>query len=250
MEAKLNQIIAVEKGIKSQVFSHMSQLHKINQKTDLFNGMDKKYEPKDDGGEPMPSEKKRVQYIAKEVLREVDRSLTDLMSVTARKDWTNCTATADVIIDGNVILPKAPITYLLFLEKQVTDIRTFVSNVPTLDPAENWKLDAASGLYKSDDVKRTKTSKEETPIVLYDATEFHPAQTQMVTKDVVVGYWTEVKHSGAMPLPEKKALMQRVEKLLRAIKEAREEANTIQEVKAPDVGSIIFGYLLPEAKGE
>lgn len=248
--AKLNQIIAVEKGIKSQVMSDLSQMHKVNQKAELFNGFDKQYKPKDEEGEKMPAEAKRVQYLAKEVLRGVERSLSSLMQVTARKDWTNCTAKADVVVDKKVLLAGVPITYLLFLEKNVTDIRTFVANLPVLDPSEDWNYDSKSELFKTDPVQTQKTSKQETPVVLYDATEHHPAQTAMVTKDIVIGYWNTVKHSGAFPMSQKKELLERVEKLLVAIKEAREEANTIEEVQAPNVGEAIFGYLLPQAKKE
>lgn len=249
MTAKLNQIIAVEKGVKSQTTSVISELHKVNQKDALFNGMHKAYQPKDDEGETLPPESKRVQYQADEVVRVLERSMSDLMSITARKDWTNCTATADVVVDGNVLLKDVPITYLLFLEKNVQDIRTFVSNIPVLDPAENWKLDKESGLYKSDPISRNRTFKDQVPIVLYDATPEHPAQTQIISKDVVVGTWTEVRSSGAMPITKKKEIAERVEKLLRAIKEAREQANVIEEVQSPDVGAAIFGYLVPQEKG-
>jgi hypothetical protein len=37
--------------------------------------------------------------------------------------------------------------------------------------------------------------------VLYDATEHHPAQTQLISEDVIVGWWETVKHSGAIPRP-------------------------------------------------
>ncbi len=36
--AKLNQIIAIEKGIKSKAYAHVTELHKACQKPDLFNG--------------------------------------------------------------------------------------------------------------------------------------------------------------------------------------------------------------------
>lgn len=247
-KAKLNQIIAVEKGIKSDTFSRLSTINKVVQKQELFNGFDKKYDPKDEDGDTLPAESKRVQYSANEVLKDVERSMSALMKITARKDWTNCQAKADVVVDGNTLIKDAPITYLLFLEKQITDLKTLVANMPVIDLGEKWELDGKSGLYKSEEIKRQRTSKEQTPIVLYDATPEHPAQTQIITKDVVVGYWKETKHSGSMALSEKKKLFAKIENLLQSIKEAREEANTIHEVDSPDVGEAIFGYLLPETQ--
>ncbi len=82
---KLNQIIAIEKGIKSRVYSNISELNKVIQKPDLFNGFSKQYQKKDEDSEELPPEKKRVQFVATEVLRDVERTLSELMDVTARK---------------------------------------------------------------------------------------------------------------------------------------------------------------------
>ena len=42
--AKLNQIIAIEKGIKSRVYGDLTELNKAIQKPDLFNGFQKTYQ--------------------------------------------------------------------------------------------------------------------------------------------------------------------------------------------------------------
>lgn len=244
MTTKLNQIIAIEKGIKARSYSDLSELNKIVQKPDLFNGFSKQYQSKDDDGETLPPENKRVQFVTTDVLRSVERSLSELFDVTARKDYTNCVAKADVVVDDEVIVTQAPVSFLLFMEKQLTDIRTFVSNLPVLDESENWKKDDNSGLYKTDDVQTHRTKKVIKPIVLYPATPEHPAQTQLVNEDVIAGFWTMVKTSGAMPKPAKQKLQEKVEKLLRATKEAREYANISDEVTVPEVGSSIFNYIL------
>ena len=187
---KLNQIIAIEKGIKSKAHSEASELHKLNQKADLFNGFAKNYQPNDEEGEALPPENKRVQYESREVLRQLERTQTELMEITARKDWTNVTARADVKIDDLVVVAQAPITYLLFLEKQLTDVRTFVANLPVLESSEDWEKDTNSGLFKTKPVKTHRTQTVQKPLVLYHATAEHPAQTQMSTEAVIVGFWT------------------------------------------------------------
>jgi hypothetical protein len=243
MTSKLNQVIAIEKGIKARVYGEVTELNKAIQKPELFNGFSKLYEKKDDDGEELPPEKKRVQFVANDVLRSVERSLTHLLNVTAIKDWSNCVAKADVSVDGVVIIPKAPVSFLLFMEKQLTDMRTLVGNLPVLDEAENWTKDPNSGLYKTEATKTHRTKKVQKPIVLYPATTEHPAQTQMVTEDVIAGFWSQTKQSGAMPKPERQVIADRVEKLLQAVKRAREEANGHDEVTTPSVGSLVFGYL-------
>jgi hypothetical protein len=242
--AKLNQIIAIEKGIKSHAFSELSQLNKAVQKEDLFNGFERKYAPLADDGEKLPPESKRVQYTVEDVLRNLDRELSTLFEVTARKDYTNCIARSDVVVDGKTILDNVPVTYLLFLEKQLTDVRTFFNNLPVLDRSEDWKKDDASGLFKSGLVQTHRTKKTQKPIVLFPATDKHPAQTQLVTEDVISGFWESVKTSGAITKPDKDTLLKNVEKLLLAVKEAREAANNVDEAEAPDVGKAVFDFLL------
>lgn len=241
--AKLNQIIAIEKGIKSRVTSAVNENYKLIQKAELFNGFDKKYQPKDEDGDQLPNENKFVQQQGRNVLKVLETSLIELYGVTSRKDWTNMVAKADVVVDGATLFPAAPVTFLLFLEKSLTDVRTFISAMPVLDVAENWSTDPNSGLYKTVPVNTSRTKKVQRPLVLFPATDKHPAQTQIVTEDVIAGLWQTVKLSGALPRPEILGYLAKVEKLLKAVKEAREEANMTTEVESPDVGAAVFGYI-------
>ena len=244
--AKLNQIIAIEKGIKGLTHSGLSELYKAVQKPELFNGFSKDYLPKDEDGEKLPSERKRVQFTTPDALRASERAMTGLMQVTARKDWTNCSARGTVTVNGQSLIADVPVSYLLFLEKQLTDLHTFVKTIPVLDVADDWKRDDSSGLFKTEPVQTHRTKKEQRPLVLYPHSAEHPAQTAMITEDVIAGYWSMVKQSGAMRKPEKDLLLERIETLQRAIKQAREAANMTEEVPVPDVGAAIFQYLLPK----
>lgn len=243
MTAKLNQIIAIEKGTKSRTHSVMSDLYKIAQKPDLFNGLAKVYDSAEEGGETLPPDNKRVQFSVKSLIEQVSHSLSDLMNVTARKDWANCVAKGTVTINDKVILADVPVSHLLFLEKQLTDLRTFVGTLPTLDIAEDWTLDPNSGLFKTETTKTHRTKKVQRPLVLYPATPEHPAQTQIVTEDVLAGYWNTTKQSGAMRVPDKQTYLDRIDSLIKAIKEAREAANMADEVTTPNVGDAIFSYV-------
>lgn len=243
---KLNQIIAIEKGIKSRAHEVISELYKTIQKPDLFNGLVRTYLKKDDDGEDLPSEKKHIQFRIKDVLGSVRLSQSELFDVTAQKDTANAGAKADVTVDGEQVLPALPVTTLLFLEKQITDLRTFVETIPVLDNGESWDLDANSGLYKTEPVQTHRTKKVTRPLVLYPATPEHPAQTQVVQEDVIAGFWSTVRQSAAMPKPEKEKIAERLEKLLIGIKEARERANDIEADKRLAIGSAIFEYLLDE----
>ena len=240
---KLNQIVAIEKGVKSRVYGEITEMHKLSQKPDLFSGFSKQYRKKDEDGEDYPPEQKRVQILADEQLSNAARLLTELFDVTATKDWANCRAVADVEVDGKTLITGAPVPFLLFLEKQISDLHTLVDKMPTLDEADDWVKHDGAGFFKTAPITTHRTKKVQRPIVLYDATKEHPAQTQLITEDVVVGYWDTVKHSGALPGPRKKELLARIEKLSQAVKFAREKANAI-DAEMVSVGKPIFDYLL------
>lgn len=243
--AKLNQIIAVEKGIKSASYAAVSDAHKLIQKPELFNGMRRVYQPLDDQGERLPEEGKRVQYLVPDTLKLVEQRLSELMNIVARKDWANCAAFADITVDDNIIAHDVPVTYLLFLEKQLIDMQTFIAALPVLDDGESWTFDPNSGMYRSAEVKTHRTQKIAEPIVLYPATPEHPAQTQLITKDVLAGHWSQTKFSGAMPKPEKNGMLARVAKLLQAVKMAREAANGRDETgEQPDMAKLLFDYVV------
>lgn len=243
--SKLNQVIAVEKGVKNRVNATVTTLYKAVQKPVLFDGFVKNWEKSEDDGEDRPAEKKRVQLKVQDILEAVSESLSELFDVTAQKDFANCNAKADVVVGGKVLLTQVPATYLLFLEKQLNDVKSIVISLPTLSPDEDWHEDKALGLFKTESVLTRSTAKVEQPIVLAPATKEHPAQTQLITRDVLVGHWNTVKQSGAAVDERKKTLLRRVELLMKAVKYAREEAN---EVSAPkqNVGDVIFDYLFGE----
>lgn len=240
--AKLNQIIAVEKGVKSRSFQELTASHHSLQKQGALSGISRTYQPKDEEGERLPPESTKVQVKADEVIRETSRILTKLFDVTATKDWANCTARADVTVDGQTIVTDVPVTYLLFLEKQLVDLHTFVRKLPVLDAAESWTYDGSADCWATEPVQTLRTRKVPRNHVKAEATEKHPAQVEVYHEDVTVGYWRTVKFSGALPASRVNELIDRIEKLQAAVKFAREDANGV-EVEDRRVGERVLGYL-------
>jgi hypothetical protein len=240
--AKLNQIIAVEKGVKAQSLRDLTDAHQILQKPALLNGIARTYRPKDEEGEQFPPESTKVQVKAEEVVRKTAEILSKLFDVVATKDWANTQAKADVVVDGQVLLAQVPATYLLFLEKQLVDMYTFVRKLPVLDASETWVFDPSSDSWATEPVQTTKTKKIPRNHVKAEATEHHPAQVEVYYEDVVVGQWRTVKFSGSMPATRVNELLERVEKLQQAVKFAREEANNL-EVQDQKLGAKLFQYL-------
>ena len=230
--SKLNQIIALEKGVKSRAYANLTEAHQQLQKTALLAGISRTYKPRDDEGERYPPESTRVQVRAEEVIRRTAGILGELFDVVATKDWANCSARADVVVEGKTLLEKVPVTYLLFLEKQLNDLHTFVAKLPVLDPAESWHPDLTQDCWASEPAETSKTKKVPRNHVKAEATEKHPAQVEVYHEDIVVGFWKTVKFSGAVPASRVRELTERVEKLQRAVKMAREEANSAPAEKA------------------
>lgn len=240
--ARLNQIIAVEKSIKSQSFQELTEAHHALQKPTLLAGIARTYRPKDEEGEQFPAESTKVQVKAEDIIRQTVEVMTKLFDATATKDWTNCKARADVVVDGRTLLEQVPATYLLFLEKQLVDLHTFVRKLPVLDASETWTFDPSADCWATESVQTAKTKKIPRNHVKAEATDKHPAQVEVYYEDVVVGYWRTVKFSGALPAQRVNELLDRVEKLQQAVKFAREEANAI-EAEEHKVGERILHYL-------
>lgn len=239
---KLNQIIAVEKSVKSKSYADLTQAHHDVQKAALLSGISRTYQPKDEDGEQLPPESTRVQLSAERILADAATNLTRLFDVTAVKDWANCEAKADVVVDGQILIAGAPVSYLLFLEKQLADLHTFVKKLPVLDASETWSHDPSTDSYRSEPVRTMRTRKVPRNHVKAEPTDKHPAQVEIYFEDVTVGTWTTTKFSGALPAQRVHELEARVEKLAHAVKFAREEANN-SEVADRRVGEAVFGFL-------
>lgn len=239
---RLNQIIAIANGKKSRTQSELTRVHHMMQKTELFAGISRTYTSKDEDGESRPPEHKNVQYTARAGIADARAVLADLFDIVATQDKANCIATADVIVNGKSLLTAVPVTTLLFLEKQLVDLHTFVDKLPTLDPADRWSFDAVSDGYRSASYTSQVTKKVPRAFVAYEATKEHPAQVQTYNEDVVVGSWETTKFSGAIPAQERNAMLARVRQLQEAVKLAREQAN-MAEVTDVKVSDPILGFV-------
>ena len=165
-----------------------------------------------------------------------------MFNIIATVDIGNCDAKADIVVDGTLITSNVPVTHVLFLEKQLTDLHTFISKFPTLDPSEVWTWNDAAGCYKSEPRQTVKSKKIPRNHVLDPGNEHHPAQVQIYNEDKVVGNWTQIRLSGNIKQSDKDALLEKVRDLDKAVKFAREEANSIEVTKS-DIGDKILNYI-------
>lgn len=244
MSSKLCQVIAVVNGKKTRTQRAITEVYKKLQKAPLFEGITRTYHKVTEDGDDFPPEKKNVQFTVKQALQEIEKSLTDLIDSVATQDFANCKAKADIMVDGKVVLKDIPVTHLLFLEKQITDLRAMLGALPTLDPADKWTFNQDADFYASQPFRTTKTQKQPRSHVLYPATEQHPAQVEMYHEDVKIGEWETIKFSGAIPAQERNEMLERLDALQEAVKRAREAANSMEEVQNVKIGKKIFQFVL------
>lgn len=241
---KLNGIIAVEKDYKNAAHKKRTEINHLVQKGDLFNGLYRTYQPLDENGENFPPERKHVQYKVQELLKLNEKAHIPLVDVTFQKDEANMHAHADLVVNGQVIFAKVPVTTLLFLEKHLTDYRTLISNLPVLDTAEEWEEDKTDAhLWRAAPNKVHKTKKVQKGLVLHAPTKEHPAQTAIIAEDITVGHWNVEKVSGAIQKKVKEHMLERIDSLLHATKLAREKANDREVAPKPMFGDAIYGFL-------
>lgn len=242
--AQLNQILAVEKGQQTKSNDEYTSFYREFAVPTLFEGLSKTYQPAADDGAQYPPDYKGVQRTVADSLERVADILTRRFDLTLTKDAANTQAKADIVVDKEVLIKDVPVTYLLFLEKQMVELLVFVKAIPTLDPALRWQPypNTATGWYETDEVQTHKTKKVENVVVLYPSTKEHPAQVAIRPEDVLEGYWSTSKFSGAIPAAEKQDLLDRVATLTAAIKFAREKANTL-EITQQHAGEKLLGYV-------
>lgn len=237
-----NQIIAIEKGARGEAEGTITRAYHVLQKTVLLNGIARSYTPQAEDGDQLPPESTLVQVRASDEINKVTEKLSRMFDVVATREKTNTVAKASIVVDGDTLVSEVPANVLLFLEKQLVDLVTFIRKLPTLDPSETWHYDSASDCYVTEPTQTTRTKKVPKNHVLAAATDKHPAQVQMYHEDVVAGTWTTRKFSGALEVRVVSDMLARVQKLQAAVKMAREEANTCDAVDLK-IGDKVLAYV-------
>jgi hypothetical protein len=244
----LHQIVALQTDVKNTALRTLTDVHHELQKPQLLGGQVRRYTPLDDNANPatQPADQvQHVQLVAETQIRDVAVALARLFDLTATKDATNRLARADVVVEGDTepLLTDVPVTYLLFLEKQLDGLRTFIDKLPIHDPAVRWSFNDATGVWQSDPVVTVSNAKVLRNHVLAAATKEHQAQVTPYNEDVPVGTWATVRHSGALPATRVAELRRRVIALQEAVKTARERANTQPVVDKKGTGKVVLGWL-------
>ena len=241
---KLHEVLAVEGGLKTTTDKILRECTEtFNKKQGHFLGQYRHYEKvREDSIDYLPEEKELVETVWDKI-DYVNEHLVRSLDATYQKEITNKKAKADIVIDGNTIAKDIPATYLLGLESRLNEIRSVYLSIPTLDPGKSWAKDAErKNTYVSKEVESLKTEKVIEPLTLAQATKEHPAQVQVISLDKIVGKWKTKYFSGAITSAEKSDLLARLDKLLRAVKQARMRANN-EEVDEKEIAKSLIDFI-------
>lgn len=238
----LHHVLATERRVKREADEAKTHAHRILSTPSLFIGEEKTYKPKDADGEKLSPQRTPLARDAKEVLAQPMPAWIQKIDTIAAKDDANTRARADVIVNGSVFLEAVPAVHLLFLEKELDDMRKLLENLPQIDGA-GWTHDPATGTYRSEPIEQTKMAKVRKALVAPQPNDKFPAQTEFYSEDVVIGWWTAVREASAFTPTEVRRMLGKVRILHAAVKRARETANTVP-VNPIDEGRKIMDFVM------
>tara|TARA_R110000803_G_scaffold33627_13_gene73578 strand:+ start:433 stop:1194 length:762 start_codon:yes stop_codon:yes gene_type:complete len=242
----LHEIIAVESS-KQKLAETLIQegINTFTKKTNLFSGHTKEYIPFIETDALLVPEETIISETVEGKLEYVFKKLTGYFDLVLQKDATNQKAKSDLMIDGVLIASDLPATFLLGMESKFKSIRALVLSVPTLQPNIRWvgAGDQGEHIVKTEKpIETYRTQKVETPIVVVPATEHHPAQVQVKTEDKNVGINRTQNFSSAITPLRKSQMLERCDKMITALKTARQRANG-QEVDMRVASKNLLNYI-------
>ena len=244
MANKLHEILAIEQDRKNKANVSLGEAKKgFAKNTALFDGMIKKYIPTEENAEQIPDESKEIVTTVQQALDYALGPVIVAMNATLSKEETNASGAARSELKvGDKSFGEFSATALLALEAQLVKILDVYKAIPTLDTSRKWHYDEQNAFYRTDEEVKFRTIKRPKVIVKYEATEKHPAQTELLNLDFQVGRYETTYFSGRITPTQKGKLLEKLEQLIEAVKIARAKANNV-ETKNVKLGEDIFDYL-------
>jgi hypothetical protein len=164
------------------------------------------------------------------------------------QDVANCTAKADVIVDGEVLLSQVPISHLLHLQTVFSEYKAVIlTQLPILEPTKDWgeARDPVKKLWKSRTEVVPVHIKQSRALLLHSGTDKHAPQAVPDPNPLPIHIGTRETTiwSGAVSEREKRQLLAKADTLIAALKEAIAVADHAPAQKQAE-GDKLFRYLL------
>lgn len=250
--SKLHELLAVEKSTSSAATKLLNETKQKFGKFEYFQGNIKTLKMLEDSIqnkalEDAAAQSRTLPTTVQETLEYTLKFWAQAEDVILQKNVTNQRAIADIIINDTVLAKDVPVDELLGLETRLETLRQVMDGMPTLPAAVSCSPDTTSGRkgsWKADVPEvTTKTEKVMVPVVLYEATKEHPAQVKEVASDKVVGRFTNIALYGAATSAQKAEVIERIDALAVAVKQARMRANSVEADKST-IGNKVTSFIL------
>lgn len=248
--AKLHELLAVETNFNNQAGKTRTELAKtFADKRHLFQQVIQTYKPFVEGAREETEQQSDIQTSVLSEIKWLMPILSKHINTSHNVDIANTLAKADIITEDSPqtpLLVGIPTTSLLRLEHRVQELHDLVDKIPTLDPAKGFQPDVAKGdgYYKARDVVTKRTKKVFAPVVMVPASKEHPAQVEKLFEDQPVGEVHRQEWSSLITPAIKADLLDRCDRLARAIKKARARANEQEvNVEKEKIGETLLSYV-------
>lgn len=245
--SKLHELLAVDSKVKSQAATIIGETHQeFSNRPNHFTEQQVVFKPNEEGAEDIPEGGHSMASTVRKRLEYTFRHICKMMDVDFNIESSNQMAKADVVIGGTKIVEDAPATWLLHCEKRLSEVINLLKKAPSLDVSKRWEkvTNEFGDIHRVvDDDIRIRTKKVTKSITMAEATEHHPAQCQLVSEDIPIGKVVTKFSSGQLSSAEKADIIDRAERLLRAVKKARSKANNTDATNRK-VSKTFFDFIL------
>lgn len=241
--SQLHKILAVLPSLKGRAQKIISETLRTFSKPQHFTETLKTYEPILEGEPTQPDEHTPASTTVAKKLDHVAEMFGPWIDATYQVDKTNTEARADLKVDG-LKIEGVPSTFLMQLDKRLSEIRNLYDHIPTLDPKHEWSRDESKGenVFAARPVDTYRTKKTLQSKVLYEATENHPAQVEKWAEDIRCGKYTTRVWSGMITTAQKYEVLNRIDKLQHAVRAALSEANQTEH-STERIAEDLFNYI-------
>lgn len=248
-KSMLHQILAVESEVEGEATKIIEEAYlTFTKRTHHFSGHHKQLQMFDEARQKeaeAAEEKQEMVTTVPAKLRYVSKAIARWFDVLLQKESTNQSARANLKV-GEREFGELPATFLLGMESRLKKVRSLIESVPTQAPGIRWDKDESldENAYRMHEPeKRAKTERKVEYKILQAPTKEHRAEIEKWNVDTPVGTFITERWTGLITPLQKSQMLSRCDELVRAVKQARMEANTA-EVENDQVGQSMLDYIL------
>lgn len=256
---QLHELLAVEQELKGNADRARNQsLETFRAKQAHFGGLRRTFRPfavaenQENTGERLEAETRLVTTVVEE-LETMLKAVGEAVDVGYQIDEGNTRARADIVVDDQVVAADVPATFLLQLERRLREVSAVLKEVPCFDPVKLWHPDPGADkkhVLRADPVTTVRKQKTRKYKVMVEPTKEHPAQVDIVEVDEAIGEIRSHEWTGMISPRQKEALIEQLEKLVAAVRQARSRANTVEIDRKKRLGRALADFLLRPVRGE